>query len=268
MVKDYKGDASVATGETFEPTPANLEARTQRFTLPNGMRVALLPKKTRGETVQFQLRLHHGDEASLKGMPPRGAMAAAMLAMGTKKRDRQAFEDALDQLRAKLALAAVKPRLLPRGQTLRAHLPELLRLVAETLREPAFPAAEFDKLKREHRPRSRSSAPIRRASPIARSAGTTLTSGDARYVPTSMKSSPRSSANTASSWQSFHSALLRRRNAELAIVGDFDPDAIRALATELFGAGRAPRLRAGAEPLPPSRTHALTCELPTRPTRP
>ena len=34
------------------PTPANLEARTQRFTLPNGMKVALLPKKTRGETVQ------------------------------------------------------------------------------------------------------------------------------------------------------------------------------------------------------------------------
>ncbi len=41
MVKDYKGDASVAAGESFEPTPANLEARTQRFALPNGMKVAL-----------------------------------------------------------------------------------------------------------------------------------------------------------------------------------------------------------------------------------
>ena len=95
--------AGVAAGEAFDPTPANLEARTQRFTLPNGMKVALLPKKTRGETVQFQLRLHHGDEASLKGMAPRGSLAAAMLALGTKKRDRQAFEDALDQLRAKLS---------------------------------------------------------------------------------------------------------------------------------------------------------------------
>ena len=110
MVKDYKGDAGVAAGESFEPTPANLEARTQRFTLPNGMKVALLPKKTRGETVQVQLRLHHGDETSLKGMTPRGSLAAAMLALGTKKRDRQAFEDTLDRLRAKLALGGKRDR--------------------------------------------------------------------------------------------------------------------------------------------------------------
>jgi len=38
MVKDYKGDPGVAAGEAFDPTPANLEARTQRFALPNGMR--------------------------------------------------------------------------------------------------------------------------------------------------------------------------------------------------------------------------------------
>ena len=48
MVKDYKGDPAAVTGETFDASPANLEARTQRFTLPNGMKVALLPKKTRG----------------------------------------------------------------------------------------------------------------------------------------------------------------------------------------------------------------------------
>ena len=45
LVADYKGDAQVAAGEVFDPTPANLEARTQRFTLPSGMKVALLPKK-------------------------------------------------------------------------------------------------------------------------------------------------------------------------------------------------------------------------------
>ncbi len=54
MVKDYKGDPAVAAGETFDATPANLDARAQRFTLANGMKVALLPKKTRGETVQFR----------------------------------------------------------------------------------------------------------------------------------------------------------------------------------------------------------------------
>ena len=57
MVTDYKGDARRSPpAKTFDPTPANLEARTQRLTLPNGMKVALLPKKTRGETVRVQPR--------------------------------------------------------------------------------------------------------------------------------------------------------------------------------------------------------------------
>ena len=73
LVKDYKGDASVAAGEAFEATPANLDARTQRFTLPNGMKVALLPKKTRGDTVRFSMRLHQGDEKSLFGTTPAAA---------------------------------------------------------------------------------------------------------------------------------------------------------------------------------------------------
>src|SRR4029453_3487924 len=48
MVKDYKGDPPAGAGETFDTSIANLDARTQRFTLPNGLKVALLPKKTRG----------------------------------------------------------------------------------------------------------------------------------------------------------------------------------------------------------------------------
>ena len=52
LVKDYKGDPAAGAGEVFVATPANLDARTQRFTLANGMKVALLPKKTRGETGQ------------------------------------------------------------------------------------------------------------------------------------------------------------------------------------------------------------------------
>ncbi|HZW73892.1 MAG TPA: insulinase family protein, partial [Caldimonas sp.] len=55
LTKDYKGDPPLAAGEVFDATPANLDARTQRFALANGARVALLPKKTRGETVRFSL---------------------------------------------------------------------------------------------------------------------------------------------------------------------------------------------------------------------
>src|SRR5205807_5632845 len=50
MLKDYKGDAAIAEGEVFDPSPANIDARTVRVTLPNGMKLALLSKKTRRGT--------------------------------------------------------------------------------------------------------------------------------------------------------------------------------------------------------------------------
>ena len=67
LVKDYKGDAAIAAGEAFDATPSNLDARAQRFTLANGMKVVLLPKKTRGETVNFALRLRYGDVITVAG---------------------------------------------------------------------------------------------------------------------------------------------------------------------------------------------------------
>jgi zinc protease len=83
LVKDYKGDKSVDAGETFDPTPANLEARTKRYVLPSGLKVALLPKKTRGATVRVAIRLHQGDEKSLFGTMPAGTLMGAMLARGS-----------------------------------------------------------------------------------------------------------------------------------------------------------------------------------------
>ena len=88
LLRDYKGDPALAAGEDFDPTPANLEARTERFALANGMKIALLPKKTRGAKVYFSIQLHEGDEKSLSGRTPQGELAAAMLMRGTAKRSR------------------------------------------------------------------------------------------------------------------------------------------------------------------------------------
>jgi zinc protease len=258
MVNDYKGDTGVTAGEAFEPTPANLEARSQRFTLPNGMKVALLPKKTRGETVQLQLRLHHGDEASLRGLSPRGSLAAAMLSYGTKKRDRQAFEDTLDRLQAKLSIGGGETGTAVRGQTVRKHLPDLLRLATEALREPAFPAAEFEKLKRERvtaleEQRTDPESIAERAlgrwdNPYAK--------GDVRYMPTVDEELADLDATTLDQVTAFYARFVGGAHAELAIVGDFDADATRALVTELLGgwATPAPYVRVPNPYRPPSPT--------------
>src|SRR5262249_32602246 len=39
LLKDYKGEQAKAQAESFDASPANIEARTKRLTLPNGARV-------------------------------------------------------------------------------------------------------------------------------------------------------------------------------------------------------------------------------------
>jgi zinc protease len=242
MVKDYKGDPGVAAGESFEPTPANLEARTQRFTLANGMKVALLPKKTRGETVQMQIRLHQGDEASLKGMSPRGSIAASMLSLGTRKHDRQAFEDALDAMRAKLSISGGETETTARGQTVRAHLPDLLRLTSEALREPAFPATEFEKLKRERLTalEEEKTDPEAIAQRAIQRWNNPYPKGDVRYVPTVDEEVAEIRNAKLDDVKRFYARFVGGANAELAVVGDFDPAAIKSLLSQLFGGWKSP----------------------------
>ena len=57
--------AAMDAGEHFEPTPANIEARTQRFTIGDGLKVALLPKRTRGATVVVDAGFRFGDNAAI-----------------------------------------------------------------------------------------------------------------------------------------------------------------------------------------------------------
>jgi len=267
MLKDYKGDATAAAGEVFDTSTANLDARTQRFTLPNGMKVALLPKKTRGEAVTFALTMHYGDERSVFGKQADGALTAAMLKRGTAKKNRQEVEDTLDTLRAKVSVVGSEVGAAASGQTFRAQLPDTLRLVAEILRQPSFPPTELDNLKRERVAALESSRtePQAVAQRALRRHNNPYPAGDPRYVPTLDESLATVNAVTPESTSKFYSQFYGANNAELAIVGDFDAAAIRTLVTELFGEWKSPSTyRRVPNPLVPNKPAALKFELPDK----
>jgi zinc protease len=200
-------------------------------------------------------------------MSPRGSLAAAMLSHGTKKRDRQAFADTLDRLRAKLAFGGSETGTTAHGETVRANLPDLLRLAAEALREPAFPAAEFEKLQRE----LATDLDDQRTDPesVAERAlqrwDNPYVKGDVRYMPTLDEERAEIGATTLEQVTSFYARFVGGAHAELAIVGDFDPDAIRALAGDLFGgwATPAPYARVPNPFRPPAPT-VLTATIPDK----
>ncbi|MEO8507838.1 MAG: insulinase family protein, partial [Betaproteobacteria bacterium] len=267
LVKDYKGDAAAQTGEVFDPSPANLDARTQRVTLPNGMKVALLPKKTRGETVSFTLSLHFGDEKSVFGKASQGALTGSMLTRGTTKRSRQEIEDAFDKLRAKVGISGALTGASASGQTYRAQLADTLRLAAEVLREPSFPAAELDTLQRQRNTQLEAS----RTDPqsIAQRAlarhNNPYPVGDPRYAPTVEESIAANGAVTVDDVKRFHAQFYGASNAELAIVGDFDVDAVRALVTELFDNWKSPSPYTRVpDPFVPNKPVAMQLQVPDK----
>jgi zinc protease len=98
-LKDYKGDAAVATGEAFDPSPGNIESRLTRSDA-GGIKLALLPKKTRGGKVVAQMLLRYGDEKSLMNRSGAADLAGGMLMRGTSKHTRQQIQDELDRLGA------------------------------------------------------------------------------------------------------------------------------------------------------------------------
>jgi len=241
-VKDYKGDAALTAGEAFDPTPANLEARTQRLALANGMKVALLPKKTRGGTVNLQVWLHQGDERSLAGKATIAAVMADMLSRGTTKHDRQAFEDELDKLRAKLAIDGGATDITASGQTVRENLPALLRLAAEALRSPSFSSAEFDTLKREQRDQLEQgrSEPQEIVVRAVKRQNNPYPPDDVRYEPTLDEEIARLEATKLDAVKDFYARFVGGEHGEIAIVGDFDPAEMRALLGQLFGDWKSP----------------------------
>ena len=237
-LKNFAGVAEVTAGEAFDPTPANIEARLIRRELASGMRLTLLPKKTRGGTVVAQLGLRWGDEATKANRANACSIAGAMLSRGTQKRSRAELKDALDRLRASASVNTEGASI----ETVRASLPEALTIAAEMLREPSFPEAEFEQIKRQ----ALTSIDTQRTDPQSL-ASLTITRHLNPYPPEHWhytasldERTERLKAVTLEDARRCHRELLGASNSDLVVVGDFDPDEVTKLAERLFGDWKSP----------------------------
>ncbi len=102
VFKTYKTGMTISQGEAFDPTPANIEKHLTRSKLPNGLKVVMLPKSTRGGTVMTTLQIRFGDEKSLSGKDAVGSLTGALLMRGTKTRTRQQIQDEMVKLNARI----------------------------------------------------------------------------------------------------------------------------------------------------------------------
>jgi zinc protease len=145
----YVPKAGLSKGEAFDPNVANLDSRTQKSALLNGMKVAVLPKKTRGGSVAIALQLKFGSLSSLSNQRAVADFTARLLTRGTTKRSRQAFKDALDELNATLGFRTEPQGLVATMEVRRQQLAPALELMVEALRMPAFAEVELAQAKNE-----------------------------------------------------------------------------------------------------------------------
>jgi zinc protease len=243
LVKDYKGEVAKTEGEAFDPSPANIEARTAKSDLPGGLKVALLPKTTRGGTVVASMTFRFGDEQSLMNRATAAQMAGEMLMRGTTKHTRQQIKDAFDRLKANVSVFGGATSAGVSIETTRENLAEVLKLVAEILKEPSFPASEFEQFKQEQL----AFTELQRREPQAiafNAFGRHMNpypKSDPRYVSTIDEDIADLKAATLDEAKKFYSDFYGASNGEAAVVGDFDAKEIGKLIADLFSSWKSPR---------------------------
>jgi zinc protease len=228
VLKDFKANQQAAPAEAFDPAQANINARTQR-SKAGGLTLALLPKKNRGETVSVALSLHWGDEKSLFGKQTVSSMTGAMLMRGNSKFSREQLADEFSRLKISGSLYHF--------QTTRPNLAAALRLVAQVLREPTFPAAEFEQLRAQILVdvEAMRNDPGALAQQALAQHFNRYPPGDWRAPQTIDETIAAVKAVSLDEVKAFHRRFYGASKAELAIVGDFDAAAIGKVAAEAFG---------------------------------
>ena len=229
MIGDYRGRESVAMGEAFDVSPANIESRVERFELPTGLRVALLPKQTRGQAVELRLTLRYGTAESLKGLNAACEMLPSLMQRGTMKLNRQQIQDELDRIKSRLTPSGGVGEVTFSLETRREYLPDAIELLRQILREPALPEDELKIVQNAKITRLEQEAtdPTSLARVAVSRRINPFTADDVRYVPTIPEEIDRWKSLKRSEVARLYSEFLGGQHGELAVVGDFDPAELR-----------------------------------------
>lgn len=241
VVKDYRGGDAIASGEAFDPSPENIDARTKVVEL-DGLKIALLPKKNRGSRVSMAMTLHYGNEESLGGKTVAAGILSSMLMAGTKTMDRQVLQERMDAMGVSISSGGGGGR--GRGgrgggggggragqlsfsiDAKRDNLVKGIYLLGDILRDPAFPKDEFEqmKLRTVNRMTSMQDDPAALASDKLGRALSPYPSSDPRFVPTTSESIEMMEQLTLEQVIGIYKEQLSASVGEVSIVGDFDPD--------------------------------------------
>lgn len=227
VLASYQFKEQGQEGEVFDSSPANLNARTERFAIGD-VNVALLPKKTRGETVVVRTQFRYGNYESRQNKRAIAPLMSAMLERGTKTMTREQINDAFTKLQIDGDLGQFT--------TTREHLPEALKLMAQLWSQSAMPQKDFDELKAEfaNDVQSRMDDPRIMARDAMTEHFNHYDKNDPRYRLTSKEMKEAIEKATLDDVRAYYDQQFGTNRGEIALVGDFDAAEVRAQLQTLF----------------------------------
>lgn len=233
---DLKLDKDVVAGEEFDATPSNIKARTTYSELAPGIKLALLPKDNRGETVVFDLTFRFNNVKDAQNQAGVAAFTGGMLMRGTQGKTREQIKDRLTELEASGSVSGDYESVSASFSTTREHLPEVLKLAAEIMKEPSFPSDELETMREGYLAalEEARSEPESRASLLLSQVLDPYAKGDPRAATTLEEDTAEAKRIKLEELRAFHKKFYGAERGEIAVVGDFDPKEIEPLLKELF----------------------------------
>lgn len=241
VLQGYKGEAALAAGEAFDPSPDNIDKRTETVRLTGGAKYSLLYKQTRGSSVEFRLTLRIGDESSLMHKGQVADFTAAMLKRGTARHTQAQINETLDKLKSTLNIFGSGQSVTFMGQSTKENFSTYLDLVTEILHEANFPTNEFKTLVEE----SISGVEQERSEPQAIAGrelsqiGNTYPKGHILHANTVDEDIAAIKAVTLDEIKKFYKDFYNGSSATGAIVGDFDAQTTKQKMAKLLDNWRA-----------------------------
>lgn len=235
-VTNYKGRKKIASGEKFEPTPENIEARTQRGEFDGGIKYAMLSKKTRGEKVYINGSIHYGNEKVLTPLTTASGFLPQLLSRGTESLSYQELQDRLNKIRTTISFGGSDGNLTMTVNTRREFLDEAIQLLQDMLRNPALDEDEFEIVRTQMitQMESQLSEPQAKAFIKLQQLIMPYPEGNIRHIPELKDQIERFKNCKIEDIRKIHSEFLNGQHGEIAIVGDFDPESTRPKIEKVF----------------------------------
>jgi zinc protease len=234
----YTSNVTIAKGENFDPTVDNIQGRVVQSRLNNGMRVAVLSKKSPNNMVTGSIELRFGDQTSLINQRQTSTFAASLAMYGTKAHTRTQLQDEFRKLNARVGIANGGQSNVTVDVSAPAEdFAAAVRLAVEILKEPLYPQDEFDRVKTQ-RLKTLEVPPTdptaiaqerlnRHLSPFSKT--------DASYQPTREEQIPEMQKLTLDDVKRFHDQFYGANFGVFSVVGPVTPADMQKLSAELLG---------------------------------